>query len=70
MALTGRIRAVKLNAEALGRLLSCKDAFETVMAPATGERKTGRKARGETRRETRGEALPGVLAPAFAPDIS
>lgn len=56
----------KLNVEALGMLLSCKDAFETVRAPATGARKIGVKTRGESL----GEALPGVLAPAFAPDIS
>jgi UDP-3-O-[3-hydroxymyristoyl] N-acetylglucosamine deacetylase len=60
----------KLNAEALGALLSCKDAFETVTAPASGARKASVKTLGESRGETRGDALPGVPAPAFAPDIS
>lgn len=60
----------KLNADVLGTLLSRKDAFETVTARAPGARKTGRKTFGESRGEARGETLPGVPAPAFAPDIS
>lgn len=60
----------KLNAEALGMLLSRKDAFEMVTAPAAGARKRGLKALGDSRGKSRGEALPGILAPAFAPDVS
>ena len=60
----------KLNADALGALLAREDAFEMVTAPATGARKVGRKFLGESRGESRGEALPGIPAPAFAPDIS
>ena len=60
----------KLNADALGTLLSRKDAYEMVTAPASGARKAGRKILGESRGEARGEALPGIPAPAFAPDIS
>jgi UDP-3-O-[3-hydroxymyristoyl] N-acetylglucosamine deacetylase len=56
----------KLNADALGTLLSRKDAIEMVTAPSSGARKAG----GRTGRESRGEALPGIPAPAFAPDIS
>ena len=60
----------KLNADALGMLLSRKDAFEIVVAPAAGVRKVGRRIHSEPRRESLGEALPGMPAPAFAPDIS
>lgn len=55
-----------LNAQALGELFSHSDAFQTVTIPVAGERKVGRKSFGEAH----GEALPGVPAPAFAPDIS
>jgi UDP-3-O-[3-hydroxymyristoyl] N-acetylglucosamine deacetylase len=56
----------KLNAKALGKLLLQADAFEMITAPAAVARKAG----GESRREVRSEALPGVPAPAFAPDVS
>jgi UDP-3-O-[3-hydroxymyristoyl] N-acetylglucosamine deacetylase len=60
----------KLNAKALGALMSRKDAYEMVTAPVAGPRKADGKAGREIRGESRGEALPGIPAPAFAPDIS
>ncbi len=56
----------RLNAQALSTLLSRREAYETVAAPAS----TKRKAVGDPGGDVRGEALPGVPAPAFAPDIS
>lgn len=56
----------KLNAEALGVLLSRQDAYETVtMAPADA-RKQGRSADGKAG----SDALPGIPVPVFAADIS